>query len=80
MGGGTGSEKTENMEQFDVVHTIVTDSGLRLALCSSGPILGADETQYLICGRTPPSEQLGEHYGVIRRIVLQCIARLSETS
>ena len=66
MGGGTDFEKTENMEQFDVVHTILT----RIETCSSGPILGADETQYLICGRTPPSEQLGEHYGVIRRIVL----------
>ena len=39
MRGGTNSEKTENMEQFDdVVHTILT-ARLRHA-AAKGPILG----------------------------------------
>ena len=73
--GGTNSEKTENMEQFDVVHTILT------ILTSARdwdipPILGADETQYLICGRTTPSEQLAEHYSADCSLTRCTIARL----
>ena len=40
------------------------------------PILGADETQYLICGRTPPSEQLAEHYSADCSLTRCTIARL----
>ena len=40
------------------------------------PILGADETQYLICGRTTPSEQLAEHYSADCSLTRCTIARL----
>ena len=73
--GRGSSEKTENIEQFDVVHTILT------ILTSARdwdipPILGADETQYLICGRTTPSEQLAEHYSADCSLTRCTIARL----
>ena len=44
------------------------------------PILGADETQYLICGRTPPSEQLAEHYSADCSLTRCTIARLFKSA
>ena len=44
------------------------------------PILGADETRYIICGRTPPSEQLAEHYSADCSLTRCTIARLFKSA